>query len=375
MKGKGKVLLIALLLVTLFATGCGNQALNESSESNSVPKEESPSTETTSKPVNDSKENENKQSKETNGKEYDWNLVISLEPSHYATQALNELAEEVKKKSNGALEITVHPGGSLLKQGEEGAAIIGGQIEMDALAITTVSDIMPSLSVLSLPFMTSSLEEHKKASKALMPFYNDVLNEKGLVGLATFPVPSQHIFSSEPIRTVDDWKGKVTRIYNIELSELVKLAGGSPVKMSSSEIYTALERNTLDAFITSNPNIPQRKLHEVTKYANQWSLTGAINFILVVNEEKWNELPSNLQNTIEQAVKDTDLENKLWAATAVEDQAAIEEMKEHGMEIVYPSAEERDRLRKLTAQVWKGWSERNGEKAQEALRIAEKALK
>ena len=69
--------------------------------------------------------------------------------------------------------------------------------------------------------------EHRGAPEggdALRPFFTEMLAKKGLKLLTINTWPSQQIFSTVPIRTVADWKGKKIRVYGADSANITRAA-------------------------------------------------------------------------------------------------------------------------------------------------------
>ena len=129
-----------------------------------------------------------------------WNLPHVAAPTYYHTINLNAFAAKVKELSKGRMEIRVHPAPSLYPGPELIPAVVEGRAEIAPVLSAYLTDILLELGVLELPFMTESLEEHRKAAEALRPFYSEAMAKKGLKLLTIHTWPSQQVFSAQPDR-------------------------------------------------------------------------------------------------------------------------------------------------------------------------------
>jgi TRAP-type C4-dicarboxylate transport system substrate-binding protein len=197
-----------------------------------------------------------------------WNLPHVAAPTYYHTINLNAFAAKVKEKSAGRMEIRVHPASSLYPQQEILPSLLDGRSEIGPVLSGYLTDVLLELGVLELPFMTASLEEHRKAQQQLKPFFTEQLGKKGLKLLTAHAWPSQQVFSHQPIRTIADWKGKKIRVYGADSSNITRALGGVPVNIPFGELYTALEKKTVDGAITSATNAEPMKFFEVSKIIN-----------------------------------------------------------------------------------------------------------
>jgi TRAP-type transport system periplasmic protein len=303
-----------------------------------------------------------------------WNLPHVAAPTYYHTVNLNAFAAKVKEKSGGRMEIRVHPASSLYPQQEILPSLLDGRSEIGPVLSGYLTDVLLELGVLELPFMTSSLDEHRKAQQALKRFFAEQLGKKGLKLLTAHAWPSQQVFSHQPIRTVADWKGKKIRVYGADTANITRTLGGVPVNIAFGELYTALEKKTVDGAITSATNAEPMKFFEVSKVINYWFLAGASSEWLVANEKSWNGLPKDLQQIVLDALKDVRFEDKEWEDAKAFEERALKRFPEIGMTVVNPSKEEIEKARTASRAAWDTWLTRSGADGKRGMEQALKAL-
>jgi len=303
-----------------------------------------------------------------------WNLPTVAAPTYYHTVNYQAWAAKVKEKSGGRMEIRVHPASSLYPGPELIPAVLDGRSEVGTVLAAYLTDVLLEMGPLELPFMTSDMREHKKAAMALRPFYTEMLAKKGLKLLSINTWPSQQIFSTAPIRTVADWKGKKIRVYGADTANIARILGAAPVNIAFGEVYTALEKRTVDGAMTSATNAEPMKFFEVAKFLDYWYIAGASQEWLVANQKAWDALPKDLQQTVLDAVKETNLEEKEWADAIAFDERIRKRLPELGMTIVDPPKAEIDRARKLAKGAWDTWLKRTGADGKRGLDLALKAL-
>ncbi len=303
-----------------------------------------------------------------------WNLPHVAAPTYYHTINLNAFAAKVKEKSGGRMEIRVHPASSLYPQQEILPSLLDGRSEIGPVLSGYLTDVLLELGVLELPFMTSSLEEHRKAQQQLKPFFTEQLGKKGLKMLTAHAWPSQQVFSHEPIRSIADWKGKKIRVYGADTSNITKTLGGVPVNIPFGELYTALDKKTVDGAITSATNAEPMKFFEVSKVINYWFLAGASSEWLVVNQKAWDGLAKDLQQVVLDSLKDVRFEDKEWEDAKAFEERALKRFPEIGMTVVNPSKAEIEKARKLSRAAWDTWLSRSGADGKRGMELALKAL-
>ena len=303
-----------------------------------------------------------------------WNLPHIAAPTYYHTINYTAFSNKVKEKSGGRMEVRFHAASSLYPGPEIMQAVLDGRAEIAPVLASYLTDVLLEMSVLELPFMTSSMEEHKKAAFALRSFYTEALAKKGLKLVAMTTWPSQQIFSTSPIRTVADWKGKKIRVYGADSANLARLMGAAPVNIAFAEVYTALEKKTVDGAMTSATNAEPMKFFEVAKFLNYWYLAGAAQEWLVVNQKAWDGLAKDLQQVVLDSLKDTNFEEKEWGDAISFDQRVRGRLPELGMTVVDPPKDELAKARGIAKGAWDTWLSRTGADGKRALELAQKAL-
>lgn len=90
--------------------------------------------------------------------------------------------------------------------------------------------------------------------------------ESGVVYLGAYNTPAYIIFCREPVRNLEEMQGKRIRTAGSTVSRWVESVGGVPVNVPSSEMYTGLERGTLDCASNAPNDLIDRSLYEVADH-------------------------------------------------------------------------------------------------------------
>jgi TRAP-type C4-dicarboxylate transport system substrate-binding protein len=303
-----------------------------------------------------------------------WNFPHISAPTYYHTINYTAFTNKVREKSGGRMDIRFHAASSLYPGPELLPAVLDGRAEIGPVLAAYLTDVLLEMGPLELPFMTHSMEEHKKAGFALRGFYTEMLARKGLKLLAMSTWPSQQIFSTMPIRTVADWKGKKIRVYGADSANLARALGAAPVNIAFGEVYSALEKKTVDGAMTSATNAEPMKFFEVAKFLDYWYLTGASQEWIVANQKAWDALPKDLQQAVLDGVKESNLEEKEWADAIAFDERVRKRLPELGMTVIDPPKDELDKARKAARGVWDTWLTRTGVDGKRGIELALKAL-
>jgi TRAP-type mannitol/chloroaromatic compound transport system substrate-binding protein len=105
------------------------------------------------------------------------------------------------------------------------------------------------------------------------------------------------------IKTVDDLKGLKMRIPGFAGEVLARL-GAKPTNIPSGELYTALERNTIDALEWVGPSLDLRMgFHKIAPYYYTGWHEPASDLQFLINQDDFNKLPVEYQTMLKVAIK------------------------------------------------------------------------
>jgi TRAP-type C4-dicarboxylate transport system substrate-binding protein len=279
-----------------------------------------------------------------------------------------EWAQSVEKRTNGRVRFELT---SLPELGLGGAETIRvlktGVVDVTETYSGYVAGELPMIEILELPGLFPDPETAKKAILAWKPMEAKILDEKAnAVLLAMAVYPDQGLFSKKPLRTAEDFKGVKIRVHSVALGSFVAGLGGEPLTLAFAEVYTALERGTMDAaFAGTKPGYGLR-WYEVAKY-----LVGPISMrphvALAINKNTWKRLPPDVQSILKEEAEKI-VEGKAFEVIEVWNTEGIDKNVEKGMEHLPFSAEMQVTIKEvLRAKVIPEWIKRAG--GQEAARV------
>lgn len=210
------------------------------------------------------------------------------------------LRDDLAKKSNGRIELKLFSWPERNVNGPEVLRLIrSGQVDIAATALTGVSGDVPILDVADLVGMNFDLAQARKISDAIVPTANKELEKLGIKLVATYPFSGQMLFCRKPIKSIADIKNLKVRTSGPSAADLIKGLGGQPVSLAFGEVYTALERGTVDCAITGSGSGNGVKWPEVTTHLYvqplSWSVAGYF-----VNLAWWNKLDPAVRKMLEE---------------------------------------------------------------------------
>jgi TRAP-type transport system periplasmic protein len=278
-------------------------------------------------------------------------------------KAYERWGRTVEQRTAGRVKFEVT---SLPELGLGGAEIIRvlktGVVDVAEVYGGFVAGELPLIEIVELPGVFPDAETAKKAHQAWKPYLAKLLEEKAnAVLLARAVYPEQVFFSKKPIRKLQDFKDLKTRVHSVVLSHLVAGLGGQPLTIAFAEVYTALERGTLDAAITGTKPGADVKLFEVSKY-----LVGPIGLRphvgIAINKTVWNKLPSDIQ-TIMQEEAQRVIEDPSFDLIEQLNNDGIATNEKNGMESITFPPEIREAIREVArTKIVPDWVKRAGGK-------------
>jgi len=272
-----------------------------------------------------------------------------------------EWAQTVEKRTNGRVQFELT---SLPELGLGGAETLRllrtGVIDVTETYGGYVAGELPLVEILELPGIFPDPQTAKKAILAWKPTEAKLLDQKAnAVLLAMAVYPDQAFFSKKAVRKPADFKGLKTRVHSVALASLVAGLGGEPLTIAFAEVYTALERGTLDAAISGTKPGFGLRWYEVSKY-----LVGPISMrphvALAVNKNTWKRLPPDIQKIMKDEAE-TLVEGKAFDAIEAWNKEGIDKSVEKGMEHIPFSPETQAVIKDvLRSKVVPDWVKRAG---------------
>ena len=200
------------------------------------------------------------------------------------------LRDGIAKATNGRVEMVLASWPERNVSGPEVLRLVrSGQVDIAAAPLTTVSGDVPILDGVDLAGMNADVKQARRVADAMMPVANKELERMGIKLIATYPFSGQMLFCRKAIGSLADLKGLKVRTNGPSAGDLIKGLGGQPVSIAFGEVYTALERGTVDCGITGAGSGNGAKWTEVTthlyNFPLSWSTSGYF-----VNLAWWNKL-------------------------------------------------------------------------------------
>jgi tripartite ATP-independent transporter DctP family solute receptor len=263
-------------------------------------------------------------------------LGHGLSVDHSVHQAMVYMADRLKEKSGGKMELKVYPSEQLGSERECVELLQFGSLAMTKVSAAIMEGFVDKYRVLGLPYL---FESKAHAFKVLDSEIGREILQSGesiwLRGLGFYDSGYRSFYTKErPINTPGDLSGMKVRVMSsINAINMVEAMGGSPTPISWGELYTALQSGGVDAAENNPPSFYLSRHYEICKFYSIDQHT-QVPDVLLISQIIWDGLsPQEQQWLQEAATESVNYQRELWETS---EQEAMDAVKAAGVEINYP---------------------------------------
>ncbi|BBK36776.1 C4-dicarboxylate ABC transporter [Allostella sp. ATCC 35155] len=210
---------------------------------------------------------------------------------------------EVEKRTNGKVKFVHFPAEQAAKARGLLDAAKSGVIDIALAGNLYTPDRLPLNSIVGLPGLGKTAEEGTRALNSLLkkgPLRDEFI-EEGVVPIYAYELtPYQILLRSKPVASVQDWRGLKIRTGGTTQALTMRALGASGVNLPGPEVYTAVERGTVDGVLFPIPSVPGYNLQEVVKYISTNGSFGNFGMTLVMNAGVHAKLPADVRKVIDE---------------------------------------------------------------------------
>ncbi len=226
-----------------------------------------------------------------------WDMPMAYPANNYHTENAQIFVDAVKECTGGALDITIHAGGSLFKGDEIKRAVQGGEAQIGERLLSAHANENAVFGYDSVPFLATSFAASDKLRDAARPTLNALLNEQNMTLLYSVPWPPQGFYTNKEVNSLADAAGLKFRAYNAATARVAELAGMVPIQIEASELKQALATGVVEAFISSgSTGVDEKVWEDLTNFYDTrgWLPRNSI----FVNSDAFNALPAASQECL-----------------------------------------------------------------------------
>lgn len=229
---------------------------------------------------------------------------IDLAQDHPSVKAIITAGEEIKKKSNGDIQLLLFPNNQLGDDTHMLANLRAGGMQMMGIGDNILATLVPSTAIDNVGF---AFKDAQTAWAALDGKVGDIVRaDIARLGLQ----PMHRIWdqgfreitsSTRPIHTPQDLQGFKMRVPPSPVSlSIFRGLGSAPVTLDSAGVYTALQTHVVDGQENPLGIIETQKFYQVQKYCamtnHMW-----VGYWMLANGAFWQGLPAEHRTIITDA--------------------------------------------------------------------------
>lgn len=281
-----------------------------------------------------------------------WDMPMAYPATNYHTENGVAFAECVKTGTSGALDVVVHPNGSLFSGSDIKRTVQTGQAPIGERLLSAHANENPLFGVDSIPFLATSFDDSNKLAAAAHDAIVAALDEQNLVYIYSVPWPPQGFYFKKEVNSAADMAGVKFRAYNAATARIAELAGMVPVQIEAAELSQALATGVAESFISSGSTGVDSKVWESLTHfydVQAWLPRNTI----FVNKDSFNAL----DDAVKTAVMDCGTKaSAAGEARARELTAAyLKTLADNGMIVAEPSNELKEGLKGFGSTMTTEW--------------------
>lgn len=262
---------------------------------------------------------------------------IFFPPSHAQCKAGIAWAQEIEKRTGGAVKINIFPGGTLTNANECYDGVVNGISDLGMSCFAYTRGRFPVMEAADLPL---GYPNGKAATRTVNDYYEQ-MKPKELDDVHVLYIHAHGpglLHTKKPVKTLEDLKGMKIRSTGLS-AKVVEALGGVPVAMPQGGTYEALQKGVVEGTFTPIETLKGWKQAEVVNYTTDCHVVGYTTAMFVVmNKKKWDSLPPDIQKTFTEVSKEwITVHGNAWDEADREGRAYTEEL---GNSIIELSEEE-----------------------------------
>lgn len=272
-------------------------------------------------------------------------------PDHPMGQGFEYFKELVEERSNGEIEVTIFDSSKFGNFDSVVQGLQSGLLQMGSASTPNLAPFSKDFLIFDMPFLIPSYEAAdlitdgeigQNAARALEP--------TGILGMGYIEIGFRHNFNStKSVETLADMEGMKIRSTpsKAHIATLQSL-GANPTPIAWSEVYTALQQQTVDGIDIDLNLAWANNFHEVT---DNLTLVGSLYspHLVMASQIWWMGLSPEHQELIETAFA----EMQDFQRTKIRENEAdiLTKLADEGMTVVELSPEDRERFREASQSV------------------------
>jgi TRAP-type C4-dicarboxylate transport system substrate-binding protein len=287
-----------------------------------------------------------------------WDMPTPYGDGIFHTQNIMQFADDVREKTDGSIDITVHSANSLFGHAEIKDAVRDGLVPIGEILLSRLANEDPIFALDSIPFLASSYDEAEALWEASREAVSEALAEQGLTVLYAVAWPGQSLYLRQEVTEPAQMEGLSFRAYNVATERLAELLGATPTQVEETDIPTAFSTGRVEAMITSPSTGANAQAWDFTTHYIDTQAWLPKN-IVFVNTDAFEALSDEEREALMEAAAEA--EARGWEMSRAETDEKIAALEAGGMTIMQPSEALAAKLQEVGQTMTTEWEEQAGD--------------
>ena len=220
--------------------------------------------------------------------------AVTLAPKPvYINKPFKMFVDEVNTKFAGEVEINWRGGPEIMPPFKQAEGVRNGSVDMTYTSPSYYQGLVPTSGTMNLSYKTyaeiAATNYHERMT--------ELHAEKDLIFLGEIPATQLNfvIYMAKEVSGLEDLKGKRIRVFPT-LLPIVKALGAEPIVMGMGDIFTAMERGTIDGYM-QGPLAQAQQFEGLVKTVIFPGVYRA-GFPVLINKKTWGKMSTDLQQRL-----------------------------------------------------------------------------
>ena len=264
-------------------------------------------------------------------------------------RALQEVARDWEKISNGTVQVKIYPGGITGSEMDTIRKIRLGVLQGGVFTNMGLNRIDRSLLALNIPFLFDSQEEFAAVFEKMKPAFEAKIEKQCFKIILWTLAGWVHFFAKEPVIYPDDLRKHTVSVTaeDPELEQIWKRMGFKAVPGEESGLMVQLQSGMVTAAYLPALVAGSGQYFAVLPHMLSLTLSPLIGG-LVLSDRAWRSIPQEYREPMLESVAEA--ARGLYAETMNLEKEALETMKENGLIIHDPPSDAMEKWREAAAE-------------------------
>lgn len=257
----------------------------------------------------------------------------------------------VHEKSKGRIQIRVYTDAELGDEPDLVRELTRGGLDFIRASMSGLTEYNDEANVLVMPYLYKDADHMWKVLDGdIGQEIMDSFEGTGMVPLSWYDAGVRNFYSSQPVHTLEDLRGKVIRIQESDImADIITDLGAVPYATMFDEVYSALQTGRVDMAENNLSSYESMEHYKVAPYYIVDEHT-RIPELQLISQTTYDKLTDEEKDIIRTCAQESALyERELWKER---EEVSRKRVVEGGCQIIYLSDNEKERFRKVVEGVY-----------------------